>query len=551
MRSVTRSALAGITLYVTLLCPALAATQYQKWLTESYPPDGPGAAAIVVKNNKVLFRGAAGLAEIELGVPLTPDSVFRLGSITKQFTAAGILLLEEQSKLSVTDNINKYLPDYPTHGYEITIEHLLTHTSGIANYTDIAGYIDNGSIRKDLSTEELVAVFANLPMDFAPGAEWRYSNSGYVLLGAIIEKVSGQSYAEFMQTAIFDKLGMTHTYYGGLQIIPKRALGYQGTAGSYTNATFISMTQPHAAGSLLSNVDDLSKWTNALFNGELLSSASLEKMTTNHKLNNDELTNYGYGFAVAERFGEQEIAHNGGINGFSTAGVWLPKQKIYAAVLSNNPDTPGPDFLAARMAFDAAGAKLPKMVAIKADPESFSEYVGVYQINPDETRSVIARDGKLYTQRSGGPSEIVASEKDQFFYPGSFTHLTFNRDDGGKVIGMNMYHGGIDKAEPAERISDTIQETPEAAKVSPEVYDLLDGTYELAPGANLRVRRDGGRLTVQMTGQPEFEAFPMAPMRYFLKVVDAQIEFTAGDDGRATRLVIYQGGGETPASRVD
>jgi len=530
-----------------------ASSKYQQWLEEAFPADGPGAAVIVVKDKKVLFRSASGQADMELGVPLSPDNVFRLGSITKQFTAAAILLLEEQGKLSISDDIKKYLPDYPTQGHTITIENLLTHTSGIFDYTEIPGYFDGLAIRKDVSTQELIEVFANLPMDFAPGEAWNYSNSGYVLLGAIIEKVSGQSYAEFIQTAIFDKLGMHHSYYGGLQIVLNRAHGYQGEAGNYSNAGFLSMTQPYAAGSLLSTVDDLVIWTNALFNGDLLSEESLKKMTTDFELNNGEHTGYAFGLAVRERFGEREINHNGGIHGFSTYGTWLPKQKIYVAVLSNNADSGAQGgFLATRLAFDAAGADYPRLDAIDIDAETLPQYLGVYQINENETRSVILEDGRLYTQRTGrGRMEIVAHGEDAFFYPGSFTHLKFERDSTGKVTAMDMYQDGADKAERAEWVSDLSQGQRNAVDVSPEIYDLWAGNYVMASGTALTVSRVGGQLFVQTTGQSQFEIFPLSVSRYFLKVVDAEIEFTAGDDGRGKTAVIYQNGTEEIANRVD
>ena len=277
MKKIKLAAIGAMIISMLFTSVVSASSEYQQMLDEAYPADGPGAAVIVVKGDEVVFRGAAGMANVELGVSLSPDNVFRLASITKQFTAAAILLLEEQDKLSVTDNINKYLPNYPTQGHTIKIENLLSHTSGIFNYTNIPGYMGGEKIRKDVTTEELIEVFANLPMDFAPGEQYRYSNSAYVLLGAIIEKVSGQSYADFIQTAIFDKLGMKHSYYGGPQIILNRANGYQGEAGDYSNAGFLSMSQPHAAGSLLSTVDDMTIWSKALFGGELLSKKSLKK----------------------------------------------------------------------------------------------------------------------------------------------------------------------------------------------------------------------------------------------------------------------------------
>lgn len=543
----------GTLIMTTALARAAAPdSEYTQWLEQTYPSDGPGAAAIVVKEDKVVFRGASGLADMELGVPLSPDNVFRIGSITKQFTAAAIMLLADQGKLSVSDSINEYLPDYPTHGHTITIENLLTHTSGVFNYTSIPGYFNGAEIRKDVSTDELIQVFADLPMDFSPGEKYRYSNSGYVLLGAIIEKASGQSYSDFIQTAIFDKLGLENSYYGGPQLIPYRARGYQGTAGEYSNAGYLSMTQPHGAGALLSTVDDLAKWTAALFGGDLVSGKSLELMTTDYELNNGDSAGYGYGLGLSESFGARQIAHSGGIHGFASSGIWLPDHNVYAVVLSNNPGSGSQGFLAARMALDAAGVDYPQHEAIASEPERFSEYVGVYRINERETRTVVVDDGHLVTQRTGGgKSKIVAYAEDVFFYPGQFTHLKFDRDNSGRVVAMDMFHNGGDEAERAERESDSAVTTADVAEVSPEIYDLWAGRYEVVPGTILSVKRAGDHLTVQMTGQPEFEVLPLSMTRYFLTAVDAEVEFTAGEDGRGESLVIYQGGAETIAHRID
>jgi CubicO group peptidase (beta-lactamase class C family) len=552
MRKISLAAIGGLILSMMLAGSAGASTDYEQWLDEMYPGDGPGAAVIVVRDGDVVFRGASGMADLELGVSLAADHVFRLGSITKQFTAAGIMILEERGKLSVSDDIHKYLPDYPTQGHTITIEHLLTHTSGIFNYTNIPGYMGDGRIRMDLTTDELIEVFENVPMDFIPGEAWNYSNSGYVLLGAIIEKVSGQSYADFMQTAIFDKLDMKNSHYGGNQVIPSRVRGYQSWNGEINNANYLSMTQPHGAGSLLSTVDDLTKWTQALFGGELLSEETLKKMTTDFSLNNGEATGYGYGFSIRERFGEHEIAHNGGINGFSTSASWLPDKKVYVAVLSNGPGVGSPGFLAARMAFDAAGADLPSLEVIDVDPDQLPQYLGVYRIDENQTRNVLLEDGSLYTQRTGGGrSEIVPNGEDAFFYPGGFTHLEFVRDDNGKVIAMDVYQGGATEAERAEWESALTEGGRDTAAVSPEIYDLWAGDYAMDSGATLSVRRDGDQLFVQLTGQPELEIYPLSTDRYFWKVVDAELGFTAGDDGRGKTAVIYQNGGEFPANRVD
>ena len=456
MKKIQLGAISTMVMSIFFISLACASTEYQQWLEEAYPANEPGAAMIVIKDNKVLFRSASGMADMELGVSLTPENVFRLGSIGKQFTAAGILLLEEQGKLNVGDNISKYLPDYPTQGHSIKIENLLSHTSGIVDYNNIPDY----DTLKDVTTQELIEVFENRPMNFAPGEKYRYSNPGYILLGAIIEKVTGQSYAEFIQIAIFDKLGMANSFYDGSQIILNRAKGYQGEKNNYRNASYISMTHAHAAGALLSTVDDMAIWSRALFDGELLSKSSLKKMTTDFVLNNGEHAGYGFGLAISKRYGERQIVHGGWINGFRTNAIWLPKQKIYAVILSNNPEK-SPDVISIHMAFDAAGVDYTKNMTIDMDVDNLIEYQGVYRVNERVTRRVMIKEGNLYTQTTGGrPWKIVAHDKDVFFYPGEFTHLVFKRDRSGNIFAMDRYTyvNGRENVKRAEREGDLVKD---------------------------------------------------------------------------------------------
>ncbi len=303
----------------------------------TFADDMPGAAIIVVKDGETLYRGAKGLANVELGVPLEPDMVFRLGSITKQFTSASIMLLEERGKLKLDDTIDKYLPEYPAEiASKITIEHLLTHTSGIVTYTGIPGYMFSDKIRRELSTNELVDVFKDLQPVSAPGEKWNYNNSGYVLLGAIIENVSASSYEDFVQENIFDKLGMENSHYGShTRIIPNRVAGYEILGSNVSNARFLSMTQPHAAGSLLSTVDDLAIWDQALFSGKVVSPESFQKMTTAGVLNDGEKHSYGYGLMISEVNGRKIVAHGGGIFGFATSGIHIVDENLFVAVFSN------------------------------------------------------------------------------------------------------------------------------------------------------------------------------------------------------------------------
>jgi CubicO group peptidase (beta-lactamase class C family) len=377
--------------------------------------------------------------------------VFRLGSVTKQFTAAAILLLEEDGQLKVTDSITDYLPDYPTNGHTITIEHLLTHTSGIYSYTDIPGYMAT-TVRQDMTVEELVEQFQDQPMEFSPGERWSYSNSGYILLGAILEGVAGVSYAEFLEKRIFGPLKLQQTYYGGPQIIPNRVTGYDNDADGLRNAYPLSMTQPYAAGSILSTVDDLAQWNAALFGGDLLSPASLEKMTTAFTLNDGSSANYGYGLATTQLRGSAALTHGGGIFGFRTLGIHIPDHDVYVAVLSNNsghqPDT---GYVGLKVAAMVLEKPFEDFKAIQVDPGLLDRLTGSYQINEGNVRVVTVDEGRLFTQRTGGDRlEAVPFSKTGFFYRDTLTHFEIVLDEQGVPIRMLMYHDGSDDPESAD-----------------------------------------------------------------------------------------------------
>jgi CubicO group peptidase (beta-lactamase class C family) len=301
--------------------------EFDKILNEQNFDNSPGYAVLVGKNDQVIYRKAFGYANLELDVKLKPEHIFRIGSITKQFTAGAILKLEEEGKLSLKDEITKFIADYPTHGHTITIEHLLTHTSGIKSYTSMMSW-DAEVRKKDFTPLQLIDYFKKEPMDFAPGDKFLYNNSGYVLLGYIIEKASGKTYEEYLKETFFTPLGMKNTSYDKSSLILKnRASGYQKKDDEFENADFLSMSQPYAAGSLLSTVDDLFKWYSAVMNDKVISKENRMKAHSSYKLNNNKPTGYGYGWSLGNIQGSQMIEHGGGINGFLTASLWLPEEK--------------------------------------------------------------------------------------------------------------------------------------------------------------------------------------------------------------------------------
>jgi CubicO group peptidase (beta-lactamase class C family) len=241
-------------------------------------------------------------------------------------------------------------------------------------------------------------------MQFAPGTQYRYNNSAYVLLGAIIEKASGTSYAAFLEERIFKPLGMKSAAYGSNEpILPGRTEGYTLEAGAPRNARYLSMTQPYSAGALVASVDDLAAWDAALNTEKLLERAALEKMWTPYRLADGKATGYGYGWAISELRGRPSVEHGGGIFGFSTYALRVPGDRVFVAVLCNSDSPPvEPSFLAKKLAALAVGDPYPERVAVSLDPKQLERYVGVYQIAAGVTRSVSVEDGRLYTQRSGG-----------------------------------------------------------------------------------------------------------------------------------------------------
>ncbi len=451
-------ALCTATLILTQAAPFAAAHSAPAVLTEAalagqidaaiqghFKPDQPGATVIVTRDGKTILRKGYGMANLEQKLPLQPDTVMRLGSITKQFTAVAILMLAEQGKLSLDDDINRHLPAYPVNGGKVTIAQLLNHTSGIASYTsNLTFWLNMG---RDYSVAEMIDRFKGAERDFAPGQDWRYSNSGYILLGAIIEKASGKPYADFLAEHVFKPLGMNDTAYEGRERSKAaRAQGYSvGLLTAFTPARYLSMTQPYAAGSLASTVDDLARWDAAISAGRLLKPASWQQAFTGAILPNGNPTHYGLGWQIGTLQGEPAIAHGGGINGFSTYAVRLPASKVYVAVLTNADDgVASAEMVASKAAALAMGKPFPEFKPIALASKALDAYVGTYKID-DKNERVIRRNGATLTmQRSGRPVvEIRPYKADGFFLPNTLVTLDFTRDASGKVVDLNVFQGGV------------------------------------------------------------------------------------------------------------
>ncbi|HEX6373301.1 MAG TPA: serine hydrolase [Longimicrobium sp.] len=531
--------------------PALAGID--SMLTALYPAGEPGAAVLVARDGQVLMRRAYGAASVELGVPLRPEHVFRLGSITKQFTAVAVLMLVDEGKVSLDDEITKYFPDYPTQGRRITVEHLLTHTSGIQSYTGMPSYV--AGMRRDLTPEQLIAVFRDQPMEFAPGERWSYNNSGYALLGGIIEKVSGMSYADFIRTRIFEPLGMRSSFYETANaIVPGRVSGYDRTPEGIRAANYLSMTQPYAAGSLISTVDDQLVWQRAVAEGRMLKPETWRRAFSAYRLSDGRSAGYGYGWFVGEAVGRPSIEHGGDINGFSSNGLWIPSERLHVIVLSNREreGERNPDEISRQIAARLLGTPAPPApFAVTGD--ALQEYVGVYRVTETENRLIIREGATLYGQRGRNPRlELTPVGRDEFMFS-TGTHARFVRGADGKVTGM-ILRQRIGPEELSPRTQESVEAVLAAASatvtVPVEVLDRYVGVYELAPDFVVTIRRDGDVLRATPTNQPETALVPESDTRFFVREANATVVFETDASGAVTRLILHQGGRQMPARKI-
>ncbi len=395
-------------------------------------------AILVAQDGKILFDKGYGSANLEWRIPNDGDTRFRLGSLTKQFTAAAVLLLQERGKLRLDAPVKTYLPDAPAAWDKMTVFHLLTHSAGVPNFTGFEDYDRTKALPVTLPA--LIARFRDRPLDFTPGERFRYSNSNYVLLTAIIEQASGQSYAAFVAEQIFKPLGMTGSGYDeNARVIPHRASGYSARNGVLRNADHIDMSIPQGAGALYSTTHDLLKWQAALYGGKLLKPASLTAMRTPHK------NNYALGIGVFARDGVTTISHSGGIDGFNSWMGYDPDRRITVVALANV-DGNSADTLGEAMMTLARGGSvtLPsERKTITLPAATLKSYEGVFETSRGFTLTIRAAVDRLIVQPTGqSPLDLFPEAPDHFFFRTVNAQIEFKRDAAGKIVGATMRQNG-------------------------------------------------------------------------------------------------------------
>ena len=520
-------------------------------------------AVLVAEGNTVVFQKGYGEADRAWDVPVTPDTRFRIGSITKQFTAALILQLVEEGRVALDAPLTTYLPDYPADpGDRVTVHHLLTHTSGIPSYTGLPGFMQAES-RNPYTPAELTAVFSGLPQEFEPGTAYRYNNSGYILLGAIIEAVTGQPYDRVLREQLLTPLGLDDTgYEHNADVVERMAHGYTRTGTRYANAPYLDTTVPYAAGMMYATVGDLHRWTRALHAGRPFQrSATLQTMLTPF------LDGYALGIGVGkEAMGEDSVRvvqHGGGIHGFTAMLAYYPERDVTVAVLDNTSGGSGAvaDALAAlahgqpapevkrpidialaawieERGLDAAVAEYRRLRAAGNTEYDFAEHplnrLGYVYLGRGDTETAIAVF-ELNVETHPEASNPYDSLGEAYLAAGDTTRGLANYQ---KSLELNPGNENARRilAERGVEVQEPDVAVPEATLAA------YVGRYQMQPGVFLTVTREGPQLSAQLTGQSAFAIYPRSETEFYLTVVPATLTFTRTGDGPAVSVTLRQNG---------
>lgn len=520
------------------------ADQIESMLTNEYPEREPGSAVLIAKSGEIVLHNAYGQANIELDVPMDRQMVFEIGSITKQFTAMAILMLMEQGKLKLNNPVSKYLVDYPN-GDRITIHNLLTHTSGITRTIKQNPW--NETVRKkDFEPLEFIDYFKSEPMVSEPGELFAYNNFGYIILGVIIEKVSGRTYEEFIETEIFQRLGMKNSFFGkDYELVQRRAYGYEKDIDTFRNATYESLSQAYSAGGLMSTVHDLYLWNNAIHSNRVVNESSKNLAFTNHELNDGSKINYGYGWFIDDINGSGTYEHAGGVHGFRTNVIYLPKEDVFVATFSNC-SCKDPRNISTEIAALLIGRPYTKPSSVfGTDENKLQKWVGKYTFRDGSARNVsLINHQLLWSLPNGQEIKMIAHSDSVFQLERTFTKVEFRQRSGNMI-------DAIVTQRINQRVGTRVYKSHTEISLPESTLSRYVGTYNLFPDFDLTITRDGSQLFSQGTDQIKFEIYPESKNTFFFKAIDAQIEFIVNEERECISLNITQDGNTYSGKKVE
>ena len=459
--------------------------------------------------------------------------VFRIASISKQFTAAAILRLATEGKLNLKDDIRKYINGFLSNDSTVvTIANLLSHTSGIDDYNRTKDW-EKTALKTDLSTKALVDIFKTKPLAFSPGEKFQYSNLGYVALGHIVEIVAGVSYAEYLHQTFFEPMGMTQTNYDQQSdIVPKRIPGYTQSNGTYLNADYLDMRIPKAAGGIRSNLTDLLIWYRGLFDDQVLNKAYLDLAHTPFQLNDGNLAPYGFGWRIGNINGVSSIKHDGIINGFTSVVIYLPEQEIFVGMFSNCDCARDIEIPASKMAAVVLG--LPYDDAqVKESKDNLITYQGSYQSNDGGKKLITYQDGSLvYHDKGGGKVSLIPLGKNQFKLKEELVYLEFSEDKKSyllKTTGLpNLWKRSSDEHMAFQSV-----------EITPNTLEKYLGKYKFPDAFTFEVVKEGNKVYGQV-GNDRHEIQAYDQNKFYAVTIDARLIFDLESSGEVTGLTLIQ-----------
>ena len=394
-----------------------------------YRPEEPGASIVVAKDGKIVFSKGYGIANLEQHTPISSTSVFRMGSMTKQFTAIAILMLVQKGQLSLDDRLSKFYPEQFKDDHGITIRHLLGHTSGIKDYITIPEV--RAYATRKIKPQDIIAIIAQSPLDFEPGTDYTYSNSGYFILGGILEQITGVPYTEFITKNILEPLKMQHTSYEDpAQIIANRASGYYRRAEGFINAPYIDMSVIFSAGALLTTPEDMVKWDESLYLHSLVNAQYIKMALEPQQLHNGDHTDYGFGFRMAKVNGVNSIEHGGGIFGFQCYGIRIESAHVYVLVMTNFEGKNKYDVACAQAAAIAIGKPYSQNKYLTISKAELAGYTGKFTGKDKLMRRTFVKNDSLFYQDDKVITQLIPMSRDTFKMDGTFDdRITFIREN--------------------------------------------------------------------------------------------------------------------------
>lgn len=498
--------------------------EFNKLLVPYFKTNEPGGVVMVAKNGQIIYEKAFGMANMELDVPINDSTIFYIGSNTKQFTAVAILQLMEKGKIQLHDTLGRYISSCPYPVSSITIQQLLSHTSGLGDNNETEAYklID----RKDVTPIELVNYFINLPMDFAPGSKWAYNNANFYILGYLIEKLTSKSYADYVTENIFSPAGMSDTYMGKeLSIIKNRAPGYTNFRMGIQNTRITTIGALYSSGGIQSTTEDMLKWNRALKTGKLLKPKIVQLLYTPQILLNGKVTSYGMGFHLQELHGSPALRHGGLVEGFTSETLYLPQEDVYIVMLLNEETSKIPIVALVRI---IAGLAINKPYSFDETPINKNElkrFSGLYENEMGELVNITEQNEHLIWQRPNGVVYTLHyAGNNEFFFDKDYLRTEFTSDGAGKIKSLKFSQVDIGLTEWFKTTKPLLKLSPE--RVADSLLKRYAGKYLLTNYDTITISRDGPVLFYQMNNKPKQILAAESNTSFFsLKSYDVRIEF--------------------------